>query len=316
MARIARAHARRSRARGARRSRGVTLGIGDDAALLRAGPGEEWVVSTDARVEGVHFRWAEDAPRAVGRTALAAALSDLAAMGARPRGFTWALAAPAGLPLASFDDLTRGLLFEADRHGCPLVGGNLSRARETSLTLSVLGSVPRGRALRRLARRGDRILVTGTLGAAALARARSRSRAGRPGRGRIPEARIAAGQALARLTAVRGCIDLSDGLEIDLARLLGPDLVCPLDPAALPTARGFAAACRRVGLDPQEAALRGGEDYELLFALAPGGPSPAQLARRLGLQVTELGRARAREPGDPAHPGGWQHFGPGRRRSG
>src|SRR5258706_335858 len=113
----------------------VALGIGDDAALLPALRGEVWAVSTDARVENVHFRWATEAPRTVGATALAAALSDLAAMGGRPRGLTCALAAPGDLSLAAFDGVLRGLLWGARRYGCPLVGGNLTRARETSLVL-------------------------------------------------------------------------------------------------------------------------------------------------------------------------------------
>ena len=296
--------ARIARAARATEGPGVVLGVGDDAALLRLGSGEELVVSTDARVEGVHFRWHQDTPRSAGRTALVAALSDLAAMGARPLGFTWSLAAPARLALWRFDGLLRGLVFEARHHGCPLVGGNLSRARETSLTLGVLGAVPRGRALRREARAGDGLFVTGRLGTAALARAR----AGRGGRPRVPEARLAAGRALARLGAVRGCIDLSDGLEIDLGRLLGPELTCPFDPAALPTPRGFAAACRRVGLDPRKAALAGGEDYELLFSVRPSGPGAAVLARRLELPVAFLGRVvRGRGGASPGR--GFHHFG-------
>jgi len=290
---------------------GVALGIGDDAAVLRLRAGEECVVSSDVRVEDVHFRWRTDSPRGVGRTALAAALSDLAAMGARPLGFTWSLAAPASLALARFDGLLRGLLFEARRHACPLVGGNLSRARETSLSLTVLGAARRGQALRREARAGDRVFVTGRLGGSALARARAerRGRAGGGARLPVPEPRLRAGLALARIAAVRGCVDVSDGLEVDLGHLLGPGLHCPLDPARLPTPRGFAAACRREGLDPLETALRGGEDYELLFAVAPRGPGAAALSRRLAVAVTELGRVRRGAPAPAPARGGWQHFG-------
>ncbi|TMA21966.1 MAG: thiamine-phosphate kinase, partial [Deltaproteobacteria bacterium] len=195
------------------RGPGVVLGIGDDAALLRARPGETWVVSTDARVENVHFRWSSDSPRTVGATALAAALADLAAMGAHPRGFTCAIAAHGDLPLAALDGVVRGLVDAARRYDCPLVGGNLTRARETSLVSTVMGGVARGRALRRRARGGDRILVTGELGAAALARARA-ERGGAPLR-RVPVPRLVQGRALARIGAVTGCIDVSDGLAAD-----------------------------------------------------------------------------------------------------
>jgi thiamine-monophosphate kinase len=292
--------------RAARRIRqpGVALGIGDDAALLHARPGELCVVSTDARVEDVHFRWSTETPRTVGRTALAAALSDLAAMGARPRGFTCALAAPGDLPLASFDGLVRGLLDEARRHGCPLVGGNLARGRETSLALTVVGGVAPGRALLRRARVGDRILVTGEIGAAALARARAERTGTRLVR--VPVPRLRAGRALARIPAVSGCIDVSDGLAADLARLIGPRRHCRLDLDRLPLPRGFAGACARLGLDAGVVALSGGDDYELLFTLRPDGPSAAVLSRRLGVRVSELGRV---EPGQPTRaPRGFEHF--------
>jgi len=302
--------ARAARRVGVRAPR-VRLGIGDDAALLRLAPSEELAVSTDARIEGVHFRWRSESPRHVGRLALVANLSDLAAMGARPLGFLLALAAPPQLALGRFDGLLAGLLHEARTHACPLVGGNLCRARETSLTLTVLGAVPRGRALtRRGARPGDRICVTGRLGAMALEVARAER-----GRGRVeqvPEPRLAAGRALARLRGIGGAIDVSDGLELDLVRLLGPaGLAAEIDGSKLPLPRGFAARCRRAGLDPLELALGGGEDYELAFSVRPRGPSPRALAARLGLPVTEIGRvvARGRGRGRPAR--GWRHLGRG-----
>jgi thiamine-monophosphate kinase len=298
IARIERAARRMTRAPG------VGLGIGDDAALLRARPGETWAVSTDARIEGVHFRFRTETPRTVGETALAAALSDLAAMGARPRGFTCALAAPGDLPLAAFDGLVRGLVDAARRHDCPLVGGNLARASETSLVTTVFGGIAQGRALRRRARPGDRILVTGELGAAALARARAERR-GTTIR-RIPVPRLAQGRALARIPAITGCIDISDGFTADLAHLLGPRLRCAVDPARLPVSRGFAAGCRALGLDPIATALTGGDDYELLFAVGPGGPPAAALSRRLRIRVTELGRVESGPP--KAARSGFDHF--------
>lgn len=295
-----------------RQGPGVSLGIGDDAALLRLRPGEEVVVSTDAFVEDVHFRWRNEAPGHVGRRAAAACLSDLAAMGARPLGCTLGLAAPGSLPLRRFDALIRGLVDEAARHGAPLVGGNLSRARETSLSLTALGAVARGRALtRRGTRAGDRVLVTGLLGAAALDRARAERRGG----GRIrhaPQPRLEAGRRLARIAAGVACIDVSDGLEADLAHLLGPGLQLPLDDASLPLPRGFAAGCRRLGLEPAATALGGGGDYELLFTVRGAVPSARALTRRLGLPVCELGRVRradkARPKGSGGGPSGWRHF--------
>ncbi len=160
---------------------GVVLGIGDDGALVRARAGEDVVVTTDAFVEGVHFRWRNESPRTVGRRALVANLSDLAAMAARPLGFTLSLVAPPALEVKRVDGLVAGLVHEAERHGCPLVGGNVAAGGETSLSITALGAVARGKALtRRGARAGDRLCVTGVLGVAALDRARA-ERAGGPG---------------------------------------------------------------------------------------------------------------------------------------
>jgi len=291
--------------------RSVRIGIGDDAAVLRARLREDVVVSTDAMVEGVHFRWRTESPRTVGRRALVAALSDLAAMGARPLGFLCALAAPPQLPLRTLDGLLAGLLREAQTQATPLVGGNLSGARETSITLTAVGAVARGRALRRSgARPGDRICVTGALGAAALERARAERGLGRVRR--VASPRLAAGRALARLPQVGACIDVSDGLEADLAHLLERgDLRAELEPAAVPRPPRFAAACARLGLDPDRLALAGGEDYELLFTVRAAGPSAAALTRRLAVPVAEIGRVRRGRPRGGAGRG-WRHFGPGR----
>lgn len=294
---------------------GVSLGIGDDAALLRLRAGEELAVSTDALVEGVHFRWETQSAVTVGRRAVAVALSDLAAMGARPLGCTVALAAPPELPLRRIDDLNRGILAEAGRHGCPLVGGNIARASETSLTLTVLGGVKAGRALRREGfRAGDRLFVTGVLGAGALALARSECGGARLRR--VPEPRLAAGRALVRTAERCACIDVSDGLLADLGHLLeGGDLGAELDYGRIPRPRGFEAACRRLDCDPVRLCLAGGEDYELLFTLPPrsrAASSPEALARRLAVAATEIGTIVAR-PGIRGLPelpreGGWRHF--------
>lgn len=269
---------------------GVVLGMGDDAAILRPRRGEDVVVTTDAVVENVHFRWRTTPPRLVGARALVAAASDLGAMGARPLAVLASLVAPPRLALATLEGCLDGLVSEAARHGLPLVGGNVARGPVTSLTLTVLGAVTRGRALRRdRARPGDRLFVTGALGAAALDLARCEQR-GAKARYR-PAPRIEAGRALARLASVGACIDVSDGLLADLGHVLKASSVgAELDPDRVPVPPGFARACARLGQDPRRLALSGGEDYELLFTLRAGGPSAAALARRLGLPVSEIGR--------------------------
>lgn len=295
-------------ARAARRREGgaVALGIGHDAALLRVRRGEQVAVSTDAFVENVHFRFSNESARHVGRRAAAASLSDLAAMGARPLGCVVALAAPPSLLLSRFDALNAGLVAEAARHGAPLCGGNLARARETSLSVTVLGAVRRGRSLTRAgSAAGDRLFVTGSLGRSALERVRAERAGGRIRH--VPEPRLLAGRRLASLPGRVACIDVSDGLRADLAHLLGPDLHVDLDPARLPLWPGLRAAARRLSLDPAELALAGGEDYELLFTLR-GRASAQSLSRRLGVPVTELGTVARGPARGAAGRAGWRHF--------
>lgn len=292
---IARIAARAGRTPG----RDWALRIGDDAAILRPRAGDELVLSTDAFVEDTHFRFGREVPRTIGRRAMAVNLSDLAAMGAVPVGALLSLSAPPDAPLRDFDGIVAGLLAESARFGCPVVGGNLARAAQWSLDVTVIGRCRRGRALRRRGlRRGDALCVTGTLGGAAL----GRLRADATGRGlaRVPVPRLEAGQALGRLAATRACIDLSDGLATDLGHLLeGTELGATLDAAALPRPRGFDRGCAALGLDPTRVIAGGGEDYELLFAVRPQrsgsadtriaiGPVP-RLAAQLGLPVTCIG---------------------------
>ncbi|HEY8122914.1 MAG TPA: thiamine-phosphate kinase [Myxococcota bacterium] len=305
---IARIEGMARRAFGRTRFAGLVLGIGDDAALLRVRADEDVVVTTDALVEGVHFDFAQETPRVAGRRALAANLSDLAAMGARPLGFVVALAAPAATPLARALGLARGMLELAVRCACPLVGGNVARAREISVAITAIGAVRRGAALlRRGARAGDRVFVTGTLGGAALARARGHVRG-------APEPRLAAGRALAGLRGIGACIDVSDGIAGDLAHVCRASGVrARIDAARVPVPRGFAAACARAGVDPQRLALAGGEDYELLFTARGATARAEALSRRLGLAVTEIGRIEAGKPAVLGLPravraGGYRHF--------
>ena len=288
--------------------REVVLGIGDDAAIVRPRSGEDMVMSTDACVERVHFDWSIQSPRSVGRRALVANLSDLAAMGARPVGFTCALAAPPSLTLHRFDGVLGGLLEEAKTWGCPLVGGNLTRASRLQLSITVLGAVRRGQALRRDGLKpGTRIFVTGVLGASALDRLRAQSQGTRLRH--VPVPRLMAGRALSRKKTRCACIDLSDGLAGDLDHLARASGVgIEINSESLPLPRGFAEGCARVGEDPLKVAITGGEDYELLFGLASDA-SAAALGRQLGTLVTEIGVA-TRQQGVRGLPAGkaWRHW--------
>ena len=291
---------------------GVRLGIGDDAAVLKSRPGEDVIVSTDAMVEGVHFRWRNQSPQRVGRRSLVANLSDLAAMGARPRGFTMALAAPPSLPVTRVDGLVRGLVREAVRWNCPLVGGNVTRSRTTSINLTVIGTVPAASALRRQDLRvGDRLCVTGSLGGAALATHLAERRGAEMRR--LAEPRLVAGQALRRLHGHGACIDVSDGLLADLSHLVRASGCGALvEPGAIPRPRGFAVACARAGVNADRLVWSGGEDYELLFSVRADAPPTRELTRRFKVPVTEVGRVISGEgiqgiPRDISSEG-WSHF--------
>jgi thiamine-monophosphate kinase len=270
------------------RGEGVVVGVGDDAAVLRPAPGEDLVATVDAVVEGVHFGrgfTAED----VGWKALAVNLSDLAAMGARPLHALVALGLPPGTPQATVRGIAAGLGRCARAHRTAIVGGNVTRARELSVTVTVLGAVPEGRAvLREGARPGDLVAVTGTLGDAALGLARGAPRA-LVLRQRRPTPRLAAGLALAGL--VRAAIDVSDGLAQDLGHLCRASGVgARIGLSDVPLSPAYRRMARRLA-DPFEPALAGGEDYELAVALPPASLARARsAAARTGTPLTVIGR--------------------------
>jgi len=252
-----------------------------------------WCVTTDAVVEGVHFRRQDGRLEDVGHKALAVNLSDLAAMGARPRWFVCAVAAPA-LARAEVSALGRGMAALARRYRVDLVGGNVVRARELSLTVTAGGELA-GRAvlLRSGAQRGDLLYVSGTLGGArlgllSLAGALERRSLRAERRQRRPEPRVRLGL-LARAHA-SAAIDLSDGLLRDLGHLLaasrlGAELEAdriPVDPEVM-RALGGRRALR--------AALLGGEDYELLLAVPAARAAAFERASsRSNERVTCIGR--------------------------
>ena len=272
----------------------MKAGPGDDGAVLAVRA--RWLcVTTDAVVEDVHFRRADGPLEDVGHKALAVNLSDLAAMGARPEWFVCALAAP-GLRLAEVRALARGMAALARRFGVALVGGNISRARELSLTLTAFGT-PAGTAplLRSGGRAGDWLYVSGTLGAARLGlhslagrgSARRYPRAER--RQRRPEPRVGLGLLAARYASA--AMDVSDGLAQDLARLLtasgvGADVEATSLPVDADVRDAFPSPGRALS-----AARVGGEDYELLVAVPAARAAAFERAcARAGEAVTRVGR--------------------------
>lgn len=259
-------------------------GIGDDAAVFTPPVGESLVVSVDAAVDRVHFQRSWLSFEEIAWRALHAALSDLAAMGATPRGVLLAWA----LPTADRDALPAladGTAAAAARARVPILGGNLTRADTLSLTTTVIGSTPRP-VSRAGAQPGDRLYVTGQLGGPGDALA-AWQRGGTPGaasRARFarPEARLAAGQWLAAQGA-RAMLDVSDGLVRDAGHLAAASAVeVIVDAARLPRLPDIAVAT----------ALTSGEEYELLLA-APALDTAA-FVDALGLPLTEIGEIGAR----------------------
>jgi thiamine-monophosphate kinase len=273
----------------ASRAPGLVAGIGDDCAIVRPRAGEELLVTTDFLIEGVHFERATHTSGDCGWKALARGLSDIAAMGGVPRYAFVSLALAAGCDARWVRGFYRGMNALAGRHGVAIAGGDLTRNKQIVCDIVVLGGVARGKALRRnTARVGDSVYVTGALGTSALGLATQRGAAWR--RHRRPEPRIAQGRLL-RAIGARACMDLSDGLALDLQRLCAASGCAAELSGALPVYRGAT----------REQALGGGEDYELLFTAPPRARVPQSLA---GIAVTRIGRCVAGTPGSVQLAGG------------
>ena len=283
----------------------LAVGIGDDAALMDVPRGDRLVASVDSTVENRHFRAGWLTPREVGYRAVTAALSDLAAMAARPIGILIALAIPAEWR-ANLDDLTDGIADAARAARTVIRGGNITAATELSITTTVLGSTFRP-LTRDAAKPGDIVYVTGALGGPAATVARL-STGGAPGAHRErfaqPVARLREARWLAE-RGVRAAVDVSDGLVADLRHIAAASNVgITLDAARIPCVDDV-----RV-----EDALVAGEEYELVVT-SPARLDLAAFEHRFSLALTEIGAVSAMRPGDVrvigarvAHTSGHDHF--------
>ena len=289
---------RRSRSRNA----AVRVGIGDDCAVLRVPAGHEMVVTTDLCLEGRHFRRDWHTAESAGHRCLARGLSDVAAMGGRPVAAFLSLALPRGYELAWVDGFVGGFGALAERFGVELAGGDLGEApgAEIVADVMVVGAVAEGKALPRSgAKVGDGVYVTGTLGGSAVELEGMRAgRRGSRGTQSFPEPRVSVGLELVGLATA--CMDLSDGLSLDLRRLCEASGVgASISTAGLPVAEGATPG----------QALDGGEDYELLFTAGPDFEAPGEIA---GVRVSRVGEIVAeggvRMDGKELDAGGWEHL--------
>ncbi|MBF0294018.1 MAG: thiamine-phosphate kinase [Magnetococcales bacterium] len=304
---------------------GVAVGIGDDGAVLTVPRTQQLVATVDGLVEGIHFAAGAD-PDRLARKALRVNLSDLAAMGARPCWYLLSLSLPPETPLTWVERFAAGLREEGERFGVTVVGGNTTGSLGgIFVNVTLMGLVSQDRAmLRSGAQAGDRIVVSGTIGDAALGLAVRQGRLAVAAdrqfleeRLDLPEPRVALGLALADSAVAHGVIDLSDGLVADLGHLCAASGVG----AVIETGRIPFSPVARDLLEKDGALLplllTGGEDYELLFTVSPGAVDlVAALAREVGVPLTDIGEITTGETiqvmqgGQPLalDRGGWRHF--------
>ena len=301
----------------------VVLGPGDDAAAIESVRGALEVLTTDAQVEGVHFDRRFVPPDAIGHRALAVNLSDLAAMGARPRAALLSLALPDDLAIEAFDQMLDGLFDVADRYRVAVIGGNITRTSGPMVVdVTAIGSVHRRKILTRAgARVGDAVYVTGTLADAASGLLSLQG--GEPpnaGAERYlrPDPRVRAGILLGGNRAASSCMDLSDGLADGVRQLAQASGVgMTIDASAIPIAPQSREWLMHHGRDAVDVALQGGDDFELIFTANPKQAGRLRSVRRhLGdLPITRIGVVTKGpelivkdDHGQRELPAGYEHF--------
>lgn len=296
-----------------------SLDLSDDAAVFALPVGRELVVSADAMVAGVHFL-PDDPPELIARKLLRTNLSDLAAMGAKPFGYLLTISTARSMPDAWFAGFAAGLAVDQVAFGVALLGGDTtSTPGPISLSLTILGTVLPGQAIRRNgARAGDGVWVSGTIGDGALGLLAATDRLADPSgflarRYRLPQPRLG----LAKFGLVAACMDVSDGLVQDLGHLCrasgaGAEIEAarlPLSDAAHAAGQGYLSLC-----------LTGGDDYELLMAIPAAHEAAfAVHSAAMGIAVHRIGRFVSGDPVVRVHDatgglidlprGGWSHFG-------
>lgn len=284
------------------------LGLGDDAAVLTPPPGCDLVLTTDGVIAGVHV-FPDDPADAIARKALRMNLSDLAAKGARPAGFLLSIALPAGTGDDWLSAFARGLGADADHYDCPLLGGDTDRTPgPLSVSIAAFGVLPGGTMVRRSgARPGDVLLVTGTIGDAALgltlrqdagagAHLAADARSHLLARYQLPQPRTALAETLRAHAS--GALDVSDGLAGDLAKLCRASGVSARVPVGQVPFSDGVRAMLAADAALLARALTGGDDYEILAAVPAGKVAAFRAdAATAGIAVTEIGRI---ESGDAA----------------
>ncbi len=257
----------------------VVVGIGDDVAVLDGLNGDYLLATVDAQVEGVHFRFETTTPYQLGRKVVAINVSDLAAMGGAPLWALVSLILPSDTQVGCVDELYRGMGEEIQKWGGSIVGGNVSKGQSgVAIDFCLLGRVPREKVLLRSgAKKGDVVMVTGTLGdsrAGLELLTRDHGTVSPESRAKVleshltPRPRLREGQKLAEMGKVTAMLDVSDGFLGDLHHLCDASGVgAEIYLEKIPVSLACVEVARCSGADPHLWALTGGEDYELLFTV-------------------------------------------------
>jgi thiamine-monophosphate kinase len=292
----------------------VLVGIGDDSAVIKTSPKKLLLTSTDSFVEGVHFSTSYFTYQQIGIKALAASLSDIAAMGGSPSWGLLSFLLPTYMEVECVDEMISGLLEVGNRFHVNLIGGNIVRSKTFSISMTVFGEVERSKLiLRSGAKVGDLLCVTGDLG---------KSQAGLTvlilwktlGKKRFdaspyesvtsthlePTPRIRESRSLVNNVKIHSMIDLSDGISIDLQHIARESGVgAKIFKEKIPIAEETEEIARAVGEDPLDYALSGGEDFELLFTLSKKDfeKGKKSLVEETGTQITAIGEILPKEKG-------------------
>ncbi|MDO8552658.1 MAG: thiamine-phosphate kinase [bacterium] len=312
------------------KNKDVVVGVGDDCAVIKSSSSRYILATVDAQVAGVHFL-PETPPERIGQKAVAVSISDIAAMGGTPKHCLVSLFLPKNIADNYVERVYRGITRECRAYSIDVVGGNITSAHQFAIDVALLGEVnPKNVLLRRGARVGDKVLVTGSLGNAGaglylLQNPRTQVPAAvrklLVAKQNNPTPRVWESSIIAHARKATAMIDISDGLAQDMLHIAEQALVgVTLYENQLLVSREVKSFCKATGKNPSEFALAGGEDYELLFTAPPSHANALirKVKKETGTAVTVIGEITKKEMGNwlilnngrkkQLKPDGWNHL--------
>lgn len=267
-----------------RKAEGLLYGVGDDCAVLTGSGKRDWLISTDNFVENVHFRRDWSTWMQIGNKAVAAAVSDISAMGGKPRFLTVGMSIPEDVNSSMVEECYKGIRSAANHVNALVIGGDITRsAKSFYINITAIGEVEHGRAIYRSgARAGDAVYVTGTFGGPRMGLTMLQKNMGDADHRFIrrhlePPSRFATGQWLASTGCVTAMIDVSDGLAADFGKIADASGVSfHIEGGRIPLMTGLIAEHQLAGVDPLQVAISSGEEYELIFTVSGARVGPFQ----------------------------------------